>query len=69
MRCTNKLADSKMSATLEIKSDAYPVFETIKPFCTCGNELSSIFYEITASESFDKFMTPLLVKNNLNLDQ
>ena len=46
--------------TTSVVSKSYPVFGIVKPFCTCGNELSAYFYELTAADSFREIMGPVL---------
>lgn len=48
-----------LAKTLNLRpvvSDSYVVFEFVKTFCTCGRELSSLFFELTASKLFKETM-------------
>lgn len=57
-----------MSVT-SVVSKSYPVFGIVKPFCTCGNELSAYFYELTAADSFREIMSSVLGENTESVIQ
>ena len=48
-----------------VVSESYVVFEFVKTFCTCGRELSSLFFELTAAELFQKTMEEVLDENEM----
>lgn len=48
-----------------VRSESYVNFEFVKPFCTCGKELSSIFFELTARESFAEIMKEIIKDDEL----
>lgn len=49
-----------------VRSNSHVNFEIPKPFCTCGKELSSLFFEFTAKESFKSVMKDIIDDNTMN---
>lgn len=43
-----------------VESDSYVCFEIVKPFCTCGRELSSVFFSLTAKSFFNTVMKDII---------
>lgn len=49
-----------MNTVKKTKSDSHVCFEFVKPFCTCGKELSARYYELTAQKSFEETMRDII---------
>lgn len=49
-----------------VESKSYVNFEIVKPFCTCGKELSSLYFELAGRESFSEVMSEIMSPNALN---